>query len=376
MDDPMIMDEDKIQKTAPRHANPPALVKVQGTHQEIGQQVGEEKREQVRHSIDSARSLLDQTYDILNLTWDGALIQARKYMPFAQERYPHYVDEIIGMAEGAGVTFDDLAVVNAMEAVTMDALHLTKCTSMAVNGDRTADGHVLVAHNEDWVPEDEQDVYVVHASPNDEPPWLAMTYGGLLPNIGFNAYGIAQCCDSVYPNDSRIGIPRVVVSRAVLGARSLADAIRSALVPRRAAGYNHLLVHESGELYTVEVSARKFGILYGEDGMLVHTNHYLDEKMQSIEDEPDELISTRLRYFRARRLLKRTDLHTIKSLQAIQRDHLNHPNSICNHLAEDDEPLDREKTVCAMIMDLTSRVMHIVWGNPCANQYHTFYLEG
>ena len=128
----------------------------------------------------------------------GAKIQAKKYIPFAQERYPQYIDELIGMAEGAGVSFDDLAVLNAMEAVTMDALHLTKCTSMAVNGQRTADGAVLIAHNEDWLPEDEPDVVIVHASPNDEPPFLAMSYGGLLPNIGFNAAGIAQCCDFLY----------------------------------------------------------------------------------------------------------------------------------------------------------------------------------
>jgi isopenicillin-N N-acyltransferase-like protein len=246
---------------------------------------------------------------------------------------------------------------------------------MAVNGDRTADGHVLVAHNEDWLPEDEDDVYVVHAAPDDEPPWLAMTYGGLLANIGFNAEGIAQCCDSVYPNDSRIGIPRVIVSRAVLAAQTLGDAIRCALAPKRAAGYNHLLVHETGELYSVEVSARRFGIVYGEDGWLAHTNHYLSQNMQAIEDEPDELISTRLRYFRTLRLLKRTELHTIKSLQTIQRDHLNFPNSICNHSDQSIDPLDREMTVCALIMDLTTRAMHVAWGNPCANQYHTYYLD-
>ena len=257
----------------------------------------------------------------------------------------------------------------------MDALHLTKCTSMAVNDQRTADGHVLMAHNEDWLPEDEQDVYVVHATPDDEPPFLAMTYGGLLPNIGFNSAGIAQCCDSVYPNDSRIGLPRVVLSRAVLGACTLADAIRSMVVPQRAAGYNHLLVHESGEVYSVEVSARRFAILYGDDGILAHTNHYLDPKMQAIEDEPDELISTRLRYFRALRLLKSTELHTIKSLQAIQRDHLNFPNSICNHSSEDIGPLDRETTITALIIDLTAKAMHITWGNPCESTYHTYYLE-
>ena len=371
-----MMNYEKSDFQSPRFTSPPPLVRVSGTHRQIGQQIGENCAEQVRHSIVNARNTIDQTYRTLELSWEGAKIQARKYVPFAQERYPQYVDELMGMSEGAGVHFDDLAVVNAMEAVTMDALHLTKCTSFAVNDERTADGHVLVAHNEDWLPDDEQDVYVVHASPDDEAPFLAMTYGGLLPNIGFNAHGIAQCCDSVYPTDSRIGIPRVIVSRAVLSARNLADAVRFAMIPQRAAGYNHLLVHESGELYSVEVSARRFGILYGENGFIVHTNHYLEEKMQQIEDEPDELIGTRLRYFRALRLLRHSTAHTIKTLQAIQRDHLNFPNSICNHCIGDIDPLDREKTINALIIDLTTRAMHIAWGNPCESLYHTYYLEG
>jgi isopenicillin-N N-acyltransferase-like protein len=369
------MADEKISISNPPHPTPPPLVRVGGSHREIGRQIGAACIEPIRHSIQSANILMDQARNSLELSWEGAQTQARKYVPFAQERYPQYVEEMMGMAEGAGVAFEDLAVINAMEAVTMDALHLAKCTSFAVNQDRTSDEHVLVAHNEDWMPEDEKDVYVIHASPDGEPAFLAMTYGGLLPNVGFNSEGIAQCCDSVYPTDSRIGIPRVVVSRAVLGARTLADAVRLVLIPHRAAGYAHVLVHESGELYSVEVSARKFGIMYGEEGLIVHTNHYLDEKMQAIEDEPDELIATRLRYFRALRLLRRTPTHTIKTLQAIQRDHLNFPNSICNHCTEDTVPLDREKTINSMVIDLTARAMHIAWGNPCENQYYTYYLE-
>jgi isopenicillin-N N-acyltransferase-like protein len=357
------------------HTTPLPVVKVKGTHREIGRQIGEFAKEQVQHSLGNARELIHGTYDVLELTWDGAKIQARKYLPFAQERYPQYVEEIMGISEGAGVDFDDLTVLNAMEAVTMDALHLTKCTSFAVNGERTADGHVLVAHNEDWLPEDEDDVYIIHAEPNDEPPFLAMTYGGLIPNIGFNAFGIAQTCDSVYPSDSRIGIPRLVVSRAVLASRNPADAIRNAVLPRRAAGYNHQIVVESGEMYNVEISARKFAILYAEDNYIAHTNHYLDPGMQAIENEPDELIGTRVRYFRTTRLLKQTQKHTVKSLQEIQRDHINFPSGICNHADLEIDPLDREKTINAMVIDLTSRAMHIAWGNPCKNAYHTYYLD-
>jgi isopenicillin-N N-acyltransferase-like protein len=364
-----------IAHKTPLHPNPPPLIRVAGTHREIGRQIGEAASPQIRQSIVNARDLLASAYDQLELTWPGAQIHARKYMPFAQERYPQYIEELLGMAEGAGVSYEDLMVVNAMEAVTTDALHLTKCTTISVNGQRTSDGHVLVAHNEDWVPEDEDGVYVVHASPNDEPPFLAMTYGGLLPNVGFNALGISQCCDSVYPDDARIGIPRLVVSRAVLGARTPADAMRHMLAPHRAAGYNHQLVHESGEMYNVEVSARRFATLYEQDGMLVHTNHYLAENMRGIESHPEELIGSRVRYFRAMRLVKREQKHNIKSLQAIQRDHVNYPNSICNHALNEDQPLDREKTINALVIDLTARQMHIAWGNPCENPYHTYHLD-
>jgi isopenicillin-N N-acyltransferase like protein len=361
--------------TAVTHPNPPPVIYVKGSHTEIGHQIGEACRPLIQHSIANAKELVGTTYENLQLTWEGAKIQARKYMPFAQERYPQYVDELVGMAEGADVNYTELAVVNALEAVTTDSLHLTKCTSLAVNELNTADGHVLVAHNEDWLPDDEPDVYIIHARPDDEPSFLAMSYGGLLANIGFNEEGIAQCCDSVYPSDSRIGIPRVIVSRAVLGARSIGTAIRHMLVPLRAAGYNHMLVHESGEMYNVEVSARSFDIIYGTQGILAHTNNYVSPKMEAIEASSDELIHTRVRYFRALHLLSETKKHNTKTLESILKDHVNYPDSICNHSVFDIDPLDREKTIISLIMDLTARKMIVAWGNPCKNSYHTYNIE-
>ena len=346
-------------------------IEIHGPHRQMGQQMGEACIDEVRHSIENAHVLLDTAHNSLQLSWSAARIQARKYIPFAEERYPQYIEELHGIAEGAGVAFDDVCVVNVMEAVTVDALHLTKCTSLAVNQERTQNGHVLLAHNEDWVPEDEGDVFLIEARPDDEPPFMAMTYGCLLPNIGFNAYGIGQCIDSVYPNDCRIGVPRLIYSRAVLAARSLDEAIRVMLVPQRAAGYNHLLAHESGELYNVEVSAHQFGLLSSDDGSIAHTNHYVDVEMRRVEHEPDELISTRVRYFRAVRLLRQTQLHTLESLTQILKDHVNYPDSICNHATIGD-PLDREKTVCSLVMDLTDRRMYAAWGNPCEHQYQVY----
>jgi isopenicillin-N N-acyltransferase-like protein len=150
--------------------------------------------------------------------------------------------------------------------------------------------------------------------------------------------------------------------------------LRDILAPHRAAGYNHLLAHDSGEMYNVEVSAHHFAMLYDSDGSIAHTNHYLDYQMVQIENESDELISTRVRYYRALRLLKQSTAHTVASLQAIQRDHVNYPDSICNH-SELGDPLDREKTIMGLIIDLTARQMHAVWGNPCENNYAVYQLD-
>jgi len=68
-------------------------------------------------------------------------------------------------------------------------------------------------------------------------------------------------------------------------------------------------------------------------------------------------------------------MHTTQTLQGILRDHVNYPDSICNHAVYDTDPLDREKTITSLVMDLTARQMHVAWGNPCENKYHTYQMD-
>jgi isopenicillin-N N-acyltransferase like protein len=356
-------------------SKPPPLIRIGGTPREMGLSFGQQRQDSIRHMLANVRSFLEETYDQIRLNWDDAILQTRKYLPYAQELTPRFVDELRAIAEGADVDFDDLMILNCLEAITTDALHLFGCTSLVVNEDHTADGHVLVGHNEDWLPADEGDVFLIHAQPEGEPSYLAMTYGALLPNIGFNSAGICQCCDSVYPTDVRMGVPRIFVSRAVLAARTISEAITAALASHRAAGYNHVLAHSSGEAYNVEVSARHFAMMYAQSGMLAHTNHYLSRRMARLENDSQHLIGSRVRYFRGTRLMRRSHRHTVESFQRILRDHVNYPNSICSHEVIDDNPLDRQKTICSLIMDLTEKQMHVAWGTPCENEYFTYPLE-
>ena len=352
------------------------IVYVEGSHYEMGRQIGTDRKEAVQEMLGTYRRYFEQEGERIQIAdWDEAILHARKYLPFAEESVPQYVEELQGIAEGAGIDFNDLLVLNCIEAITEDALH-TGCTSLAAAPEVTADGSLLVGHNEDWLPDDFDTVYLVHARPDNEPAYLGITYGGLLPNIGFNEYGIAQCCDSVYPNDARIGVPRVFVSRAVLAARTPSDAIRAALNRRRAAGYNHLIVHVSGEVYNVEVSAEDFDVIYGSDGILAHTNNYLSRRMLAIEKDSDELIASRVRYNRATRLMRsQLGKLSLKSFKAILADHVNYPQSICSHIDENDRPLERQQTIASLLMDLTTRTMYVAWGPPCQAEYYSFKLE-
>lgn len=184
-----------------------------------------------------------------------------------------------------------------------------------------------MAHNEDWSSADRENVYLVRAQPDTGPAFLAMTYEPLLVNIGLNAHGIGVAINSVYPTDARVGVPRVVFSRAVLTARTIGEAIRACVPKLRAGGYNYVLADPNGELYSVEASATTQDILYGEDGWIVHTNHYLSPKMKEIE-RPGTYSSSHVRYNRARRLLEaQLGEVTVESLQMLLRDHVNFPVS-------------------------------------------------
>ncbi len=341
------------------------FIRIKGTHKEIGLAIGQEMSAAIRGQIEAYHAMMPQAEEV-GLTWSQAVLQARKYLPFSEEFYPQYAEEMRGIAEGAGVDFDDVNTLNCLEAVASDALHL-RCTSLAAGPEVTESGSgVFVAHNEDWMPADLPFVYVVQAEPDDEPAFLGVAYGVLLPNLGFNAAGIAHVADSVYPNDVRLGIPRIIVTRAILGARTLGQAIQAALHKRRAAGYNHLIADQSGEIYNVEVSATAFEAMYAAEHWTAHTNHYLSPVMRALEESPELLTNSRVRYNRARHLMQgrlgklaETDFETILS------DHVNHPSGICSHNEACASPFDCSVTIISLIIDMAARTLRVCWGSPC-----------
>ena len=347
------------------------IIEVRGTPRQRGQQQGDKAQPQILRALSLYREILPQE---MRMTWEEGLREARKFLPYSEEILPHFVEELRGLAEGANVSFEDVWTLNCYEGLAYSRQEVWGCTSVAICNDHTANGHVLLAHNEDWNSMDRENVYLVYAEPDDGPAFIGMTYGPLLVNIGLNAEGIGVAIDSVYPTDVRVGVPRVLCSRAVLNACTIGEAIRACVPKLRAGGYNYLLADSNGELYNVETSATAHEILYGEEGWLVHTNHYLSPKMQALE-EPGTYAGTRVRLNRARRLLQaQLGEVSVKDLQVLLQDHVNWPNSICTHEDPADPPYERGLTLVSLVMDLTERVMWAAPGPPCEGEYVAYWL--
>ena len=79
------MDEDFAngpnRKSYPSASCPPPLVWVSGSHRQIGQQIGEACKAQIRHSIENARNMIEETYNTLELHWEGAQTRLANMSP-------------------------------------------------------------------------------------------------------------------------------------------------------------------------------------------------------------------------------------------------------------------------------------------------------
>jgi isopenicillin-N N-acyltransferase-like protein len=346
------------------------FTRARGSPRGLGRQIGEQAQHQIRRGLDTFRSILGGSSDHRDGIWQRAVEHARRFRPYAEGPY---FEELIGTSEGAGVLLDALLALNCAEALLGERSPL-RCTSLAAGPGWTEAGRVLLAHNEDWWPEDEHTLYLVHAEPFREPPFLALTYGGWLPCLGLNGAGIAQACDSVYPSDSRVGLPRAIVARSVLGAKDLDEAVRRATVPGREAGYNHLLANREGERLSIETSAQRNAVLRDHRGAWAHTNHYLDPSLQEVESEPAGLARSRIRHSRATGLLEAGRPHSVDSLHRILADHQDQPNSICSHPQPGRSALDQYSTIASVVIDVTEGAMHVGQGLPCRASFTSYSL--
>jgi isopenicillin-N N-acyltransferase like protein len=357
-------------------------IEASGPPREIGRQIGEA----ARHLIIAGIAYYEEYHEEMGgLPFAVAARECLAYLPPSRRALPRVVEELEGMAEGAGVPLSQLLVPNLGEELTCNSdpagspdgssagAHAQHCTSAAVR----AGGRCLLGHNEDWWAGDVDKNVLLRLTTDDGTQILAMTSACLLPPTGINSYGVATAGNTLYADDQRVGVPNNFIRRHLLESRSLDDARRRALIETRARGSNHLFADAAGGLLDIEAAATHEALIVGAD-RLVHTNHFVDAAMSGCDLSTSQ--GTRRRLARAADLLDRglargDDPHDL--LQAILSDHDGDDGamSICGHPDLSVPVGERDMTTASMIWDLQELSVDVCAGPPCENERRLFSLR-
>jgi isopenicillin-N N-acyltransferase like protein len=343
---------------------PIQVLRVAGTHREVGTQLGELGAERIRDGVEASFDELP-----LGRTADDQLTLARAYRLFTEPRLPWLVVELDACADAAGVDREAFfaTMVEEIWYEPLGAKTEGRCTDLVAGPAATADGHLLVAHNNDLRPEREDDLVALEISVTNDPvifqiggvPWLS---------VGWNAAGLSLTGNELTPNDERLGISRSLQVLEMMRARSMDEMLAMALREDRASSYNNVLSDADGTVANVEGSATDAEVTDLDDaGHLVHTNHYVCDRMRPFEGDAAYASRSAVRYRRGRELLAAAPPAslTTASLRAMLADHETRPDSLCRH---PDFGTPTEKTVFWCVADVTEGRIEFGRGNPCDSE--------
>ena len=324
-----------------------------GSHHEVGQSIGERFAAQINAAFDTYPLLTDRMLRF-HRTPEGQAVYG-KLLEANRERYPDYVAEMEGLAQGADRPFEEVFLVNMRaEYRALAPERLAGCTDISVMTPGTA----LLGHTEDGSPAFQGQTYLVTVTVSGKPAFTAFSYPGFLCSnaFGFNAEGIFYSINNVDPLGGRIGLGRHLVARSVLEARTLDDAIRRATPPGRATGFNYNIGSlAERRVVHLEVSPESHSLREAE-GTYAHTNHYSEIPGIAQDIGP----SSEARLQRATALLRQAQLRDATGLLALLGDEDGDGYPIHRTATAP----DTSTTLCTALFDLDVRHLRIYAGHP------------
>ena len=267
----------------------------------IGRALGEASASALRDvvpALDRFRSLMRE--------WRGR-DRVRALEAAARAAWPHYVREIEGIADGAGMAFEAVFLWNCRGDLPGSGGRRPRPdaaggTTVMIPPRAPRSG--IIAHNEDDEPGLHGYCRVVDVRPDRAPGFVSFYSPGLLPGHAFavNRAGLVQTVDDVRPEDHALGVPRHLVCRAVLDCERLDDAVACIRGTVRASGFHHSLGRAGDHrLLSVEAPASGCVVVEAREPR-VHANHLLHERFAHLPQVIDP--SSRSRRIRAETLIE------------------------------------------------------------------------
>lgn len=358
------------------------ILTLSGTPYEIGFQHGLQCKEMIREFYEGIIAVHLRNIPV-QCDKNKLLALTDRNLPFLEAFSPDLVQEMQGIADGAGLLFRDILFLNSfLELEDIRPLknagraldnELWGCTSFNVKASATADGKNYLGQTFDMERYYERYNVLLKINYPDGHKELVYSVAGVLGMNGMNNKGVAIVINKLVSTDLRMGVIYPFIIRTALAAQKVGDAFGAAVFSRRACGMNYQIASQDDVAWCIEESATDYQILPFVNGVAVHTNHYLSDRMRQYETQ--NWLTHGGSYVRvqmAQKLLQeRSTPLTLADLMQMTRNHVNYPCCICAHGVEGQDDKDAFATVAASIFDLQQGIMYICHGNPCTNEYVT-----
>jgi len=274
------------------------ILHLSGSYYEMGYQHGSLLKDEIHQNLRAYLAFLEQldvTMDDLIGLWDIM----KDYIP------QKYKDELQGIADGSGLTFNDLAAALMVEVLNHD---ITDCFHAAVWDSATKDGNLYHFRSNDWPlniidPQSgkyfqENQVIIVRVP--DE-GW-ASVYPGFAGTItsmgGINDQGVCTSSSLSWcmADISNHGIPAMLRQRIALDKASTSEEAIQIINNNRTRAWNFIISDENHNCYVIEQSAN---------------NSYI-----GTWDDPEESNSP---FYEIENVVRRGNFYVEKYLASLQR---------------------------------------------------------
>jgi isopenicillin-N N-acyltransferase-like protein len=356
----------------------PERIALRGDPHARGIQYGQQARAKIERCIAAYRAVFLHR---AQLEWEPALRHARTFQKTIGEFSPAALEEMNGIAEGAGVPFDHILALNCRSELMFAARRRVpdECTSFAVLPEASGNRHMLLGQNWDWVPFAQEVCVLVEARREDGPSYATVVEAGMLAKIGFNEAGLGLCTNTLVSTlDGDVpGVPYHVMLRALLDATSVAEGEKILCSAERALSANYLLADSSGAAANFECApggAAQVHITRPEYGVLTHANHFTGEAMRACDYYVGLNPHSITRLESMQRALQATRI-SVERIKGVLCSHDNPPNGVCSHPdPKASHPLSARSTIASVILDLTAGDAWLTAGPPCESRYEKFRL--
>ena len=332
-----------------------------------GREFGGVHRDQVRRTVAAYQRIFDTAAGAPVDLWHWGALALEGIRAVSGD----LAEEIAGLAAGAEVDVREVAAINARTEI-LAAVGVRAPSECSTVVRLREDAAPVAVQAWDWYA-DLADLWLVWEIPHPGGRvTTTLTEFGIVGKIGVNSAGLGVLFNILHHerDGEGIGAPVHVLARAVLDrAADLNQALVTlAAAPVSASSSLTLVAGRAGESAALSVELNPAGVGYAlpdEDGLLVHTNHFLSQPATwhdtELRDGPDTVV----RHAMLRRRLAGRQEVTATDVVAALDSHLLGGGATCCHEDLALPPTARFKTLATVAIDVDGGTLLAHAGGPC-----------